>query len=337
MKTRKLSTQYQTRSLLRRITNNLERILAGFILTGSSVFSPSTGPDSKNLVSMLPKQQEKIFFVSDRDKNDEIYMMNPDGSRQENLTNNPAVDLCPAVSPDGQWMAFVSNRNGDRGVYKMHLKTKQVTRVTEHEHASFPSWSPDGESIAYTKIEFPKGEGKIKASDIHSYVMVVNADGTGLRKLTHEGYHSSPSWSPDGNRMAIVQKKKENPQICIMNSDGSNISELTDGSATDTNPAWSPDGKRIAFMSFRSGFFSDIYFINPDGTGMRRLFQNQDLKGNNTDPSWSYNGDWIVYAYRLNDRESHIYKTNVNNKTTKRLTDNPSTDILPVFGLIEGN
>ena len=104
----------------------------------------------------------KIAFTSDRDGNSEIYVVNADGSGVERLTYSPveafplagggslgAVAALPAWSPDGQKIAFASNRDGDvGGIYAMNADGSGVERLTYSGDLS-PAWSPDGRKIAF--------------------------------------------------------------------------------------------------------------------------------------------------------------------------------------------
>src|SRR5437868_1722235 len=72
-------------------------------------------------------------------------------------------------------------------------------------------------------------------------------------------------YSPDGTKIAFSSNADGNPEIYVMNADGSGIKQLTDNSAIDWNPSWSPDGKKIAFTSGRDGDF-DVYVMDADGS-----------------------------------------------------------------------
>ena len=85
----------------------------------------------------------KIAFVSTRDGNEEIYVMNADGSNQTNITNNPAGDLLPCFSPDGTKIAFTSWRDGDYEIYVMKADGSNQTRLTNNPAGEYsPSWGP---------------------------------------------------------------------------------------------------------------------------------------------------------------------------------------------------
>ena len=85
----------------------------------------------------------KIAFVSDRDGNREIYVMNADGSNQTRVTNNPALDYAPSWSPDGTKIAFYSRRDGNREIYVMSADGSGQTRLTNNAAEDrWPTWSP---------------------------------------------------------------------------------------------------------------------------------------------------------------------------------------------------
>jgi len=80
----------------------------------------------------------------------------------------------------------------------------------------------------------------------------------------------SPSWSPDGTKIAFCSTKDGNAEIYVMNADGTGAIRLTNNPAWEDSPSWSPDGTRIAFDSSRDGN-TEIYVMNADGTGQTRL------------------------------------------------------------------
>jgi len=97
----------------------------------------------------------------------------------------------------------------------------------------------------------------------------------------------------------------------VMNSDGSNATQLTRQGNYNTSPAWSPKGDRIAFVS-RSGGTMDIYTMKPDGTDWRRLTQSQ---GNNEDPSWAPDGEHLAFvSNRTGDPQIYIMRADGTNQ-----------------------
>ena len=129
----------------------------------------------------------RIAFVSARDGNWEIYVMNSDGTSQTRLTDNPAKELHARWSPDGRTIAFTSDRDGNYEIYVMNSDGTGKIRLTDNPHEdTHPSWSPDGKRIAFAS-----------SRDGNFEIYVMNADGTGQTRLTdNEVLDFYPSWSP---------------------------------------------------------------------------------------------------------------------------------------------
>jgi tricorn protease-like protein len=102
---------------------------------------------------------------------------------------------------------------------------------------------------------------------------VVDADGSGLRRLTHDTTDDGQaSWSPDGRRIAFLSwRDGPNPDVFVMNADGSDQHNLTHTYGSEHDPVWSPDGKKIAFTGAGMARLSDVYVMDADGGNLRRL------------------------------------------------------------------
>jgi len=233
---------------------------------------------------------ERLVFLSDRDANSEIYVMNTDGSGQTNLTNNPASDWSPHWSPDGSRIAFTSDRDGDTEIYLINPNGSNVTKLTDNawEDDCCASWSPDGSKIAFiSNRAFPNDE-----------IFVMNADGTGQTQLTHgESFLGGYAWSPDGTKIAFdAHTDLIGLDIYVVNADGSGRARLTDNPEPEWAPAdwfgdWSPDGSKIAW--WRYSVTRDIWVMNADGTDKRNLtpaYESMD-----TAPVWSPDGSKIAF------------------------------------------
>jgi len=191
------------------------------------------------------------------------------------LVSQPGLNITPAVSPDGSWIAFASSQDGNAELYKLDTRTKALERLTFHAAGDLsPTWSPTGREIAFTS---DRGGGP--------QIYLMSADGSNIRRVTFDGdYNAAPAWSPRGNWIAYVCRTAERQyKLCLISPDGQKRQQITTGGGVDDSPTWSPDGRHLAFSSTRDGK-SHIYMINGDGTELERLTSGG---GHHSSPSWS--------------------------------------------------
>jgi Tol biopolymer transport system component len=190
----------------------------------------------------------------------------------------------PAFPGANGRIAFQGFRDGGSAIYTMNSDGTGQTRLTDlADFAGLPAWSPDGQTIAFTR------GGEI-------YVMA--ADGSGQVQLTNLQGATSPAWSPDGRRIAFTKDVDSYPQIWVMNADGSGKTRLTNDARIDRNPAWSPDGQTIAFASDRDRAdqqLFEIYTMRTDGSDQTRLTKDPIPMTSYDEPAWSPDGRKIAF------------------------------------------
>jgi len=183
----------------------------------------------------------QIAFTSERDGNQEIYVMEADGSHPRRLTDNPAGDMRPSWSPDETQIAFNSMRGGNWDIYVMNSDgSDQRPLTTSADWELFPTWSPDGTQIAF----FACGpQCRPNRQDVY----VMDAEGAeqgagNMRQLTDTPsiVDESPAWSPDGSQILFQSDRDGNFEIYVMNADGSQQRRLTNDWGGDYWPVWRP-------------------------------------------------------------------------------------------------
>lgn len=204
-------------------------------------------------------------------------------------------------------LAFQSDRDGGQELFLMDYDGHNQRRISGHKSTSgYSDWSPTGDAIAY--MSYFSGTPGIYYVDLASGNKVpVYRDGV---------LNISPSFSPDGRRIAFASSNSEsNIDIYACDRSCQQPQRLTNSQAIDTNPAWSPDGKQIAFTSSRAGK-PQIFVMNADGSNVRRVsFEGEYNEG----AAWRPDGQQIVYATRRGNRFD-IALTNMVDLSTRVLT-----------------
>ena len=214
-----------------------------------------------------------------------IYYATTDGSEVSQWSGFSYDDGVPVPSPNGRYIAFHSERGGNRDIYLFDWETETEHRLTNNSGSDgAPDWSPDGTQIAFVST---------RTGNPEIYVMDADGEDEYLRRLTNNsGNDTSPDWSPDGTQIAFRSNRDGDWDIYVMDADGSNLRRLTYDLGSDLFPDWSPDGTQIAFTSNRDGDW-DIYVMDADGSNLRRLTNNG---GSDAFPVWSPDGRKIAFV-----------------------------------------
>ncbi|MEK7448333.1 MAG: right-handed parallel beta-helix repeat-containing protein, partial [Planctomycetota bacterium] len=271
----------------------------------------------------------KIIFDSNRDGNLEIYRMDADGRNVRRLTNHPALDSRPVISPDGSKVAWQTERDANGEIYLMNIDGANPVNLTNHpgdDHR--PAFSPDGQKIAFHSDR--------DGSPSQIYVMPVpqslggggNVDGANPVRLTNDPAGAArPVFSPDGTKIAFHSGRDGNREIYIMNGDGTNQTRLTNHPAEDSGPFFSPDGTTILWHTDREGNY-EIYRMNANGDNPVNL-TNHPTRDQH--PATSPDGRKIVFDSDRNGNDE-IYVMNPDGTGVINLTNHPAGDNIPDWG-----
>ena len=250
----------------------------------------------------------RIIYSSERNGNFDLYIRDLATDEETRLTQNPAVDVSPAASPDGQWIAFVSDRDGDFDIWVVDAEGRQTSRrLTENGVDDFsPAWSPDSQSIVYASDT--EGNG---ATNLYEIPL---AGGEPRLVYSSEGRDGQPRWIgewlyfvsgvPDdastweiyrlrngGDEVEAVTQNdvrdawpaaalpigivfttagEGESSIAVMGTNGDNQRTLYDGPGFDWGGVVSDDGRWLAFTSDEAGI-DQIYLMPVDGDAPRLL------------------------------------------------------------------
>jgi Tol biopolymer transport system component len=230
-----------------------------------------------------------------------------------------------AWSPDGRRLAFT----GESGLGYRQINVWTVDgdggglhRATRTGDALWPVWAPDGQAIAYARLEDP-GRNRDGSLAYSSSLWAVDPDGANPRRLTDPapGVSERPwSFAPDGSQLAItrarlpaLERRAEKTRLVLVNLDGSGERELR---GTGTDPAFSPDAWRIAYASARgrngvlnygeiSSIATELYVMDADGRNRRRLTRTRNI--NELAPSWSPDGTTLAYTRGRSYQNAEVY------------------------------
>jgi TolB protein len=266
----------------------------------------------------------KIAFHSRRDGNGEIYLLTPES--EVNITNNPAEDANPSLSPDGSKILFSSGLDGTFHIYIVNVDGSGLAKLTDDPADDLsPRWSPDGKRIAFSRA---------------GALYVMDSDGSNVRQVTEPKPEATAppcetgaflgGWSSDGERLAFYTSSltRNQGEICTVNVDGSDLRVVvSEPPGWHVEPAWSPDGEWIVYRSIRDDNH-EIYIVHPDGTSDTRLTNSPAM---DIEPAWSPDGEWIVFSSsRTGNFDLYIMRPD--GSDVARITNSAGKDSDPSWG-----
>jgi TolB protein len=204
-------------------------VIVSWIYKGVRQTPANGNPDKQSYLPAYSPDGSKIAYTLSTGGNQEIYVMNVDGSGMRRMTNHPEIDTSPTWSPTGNQIAWVSGRSGNPQVYVMNADGTGQRKLTNESWADRPTWSREPfNEIAYAGRTGPGFDVKI-----YSF-----ATGQATRVTDGIGSNESPAFSANGRHIAFVSTRNGKSQIFTIDRDGTHLRQLTrDGS--NGFPNWS--------------------------------------------------------------------------------------------------
>ncbi|MDX9992407.1 MAG: hypothetical protein RBS68_10200 [Anaerolineales bacterium] len=274
-----------------------------------------------------PGPHGKIVYVCQVFKtsaNDQICLMDADGSHQRRLTtDNHAKHFYPSLAPDGLSIVFSSNLagQGQYDIYEMDLLGNPRRLTAGIGILTAPEISPDGKQIAFTNSDGLE----------QTAVWLMERDGSNPREIYPQGW--DPTWSPDGAKIMFASSVAGyGIQLATINVDGSGFQRISNLPALRGRSDWSSDGRWLVTYSGKP-WRRELFLLNPDGSAP---FQVSPAGGNSQGPSFSPDGSWIAFTSYFdlyNDEHGcEIYILKIDGSGLKRLTANDYCDWQPRWG-----
>ncbi|HEV8371088.1 MAG TPA: protein kinase [Pyrinomonadaceae bacterium] len=282
-----------------------KRIVYCATRTSSNLWSISLSPTSGEvigspsaLIDSPSRQNQDLRFSPDGRKlafdrwrpgtRSDVWAVDADGKNLTQVTNTPATDSQPSWFPNGDKLAFLSDRdNKQMKLWAISLATgKEEPLLDLGAGVQFAQLSPDGQRVA-----FHANLGGV------TNVWVASVRDGQRKQLTFDDQLAGfPSWSPNGQFIAFDMRRGESDYLMVIPSGGGDPTQLTSDRGKSWPYSWSPDGDKILYSGQRDGIWN-LYWISHSTKVQKQLTNYSKLNSFVRYPSWSPLGNQIVYEY----------------------------------------
>jgi dipeptidyl aminopeptidase/acylaminoacyl peptidase len=244
-----------------------------------------------------------IVFPHDEGGNEQhdLWLLDLETGEATQLTATPHAQEIPMeFSPDGQWLSFVSTRDGQLNLYKLRRDGSEVTQLTRFDNPVEigGQWSPDGTHLIAAANEL---------SDPHNLdVYIVPADGSGPRQAfsSGEGTFDIPTdWSPDGRFIALTSDAGGSEQAGVLEVEAGTVRWLSDGSVEESSRTFSRDGRHLLVIRNRDAVLRPVLYEMESGVGLEPALP---MAGSITAGDFALDGSSLVLSYSSDAERSTL-------------------------------
>jgi TolB protein len=291
-----------------------KRYAGGVDEAGARKVAHEFAADIITLFGGMPLFNTHIYFTSNRTGHKEIWVMDPDGGNQRQITRFNSDTTFASVSPDGSKIAFTSWVRIQPAIFVFSVDPVRDLRFYNQSASvnGTPSFTSDGKQIVYAS----------SSGSPCCRIFRANLDGSGFRPVApYSSIDMEPKVNPKtGTDIVFTSGRSGAHQVYRMNMDGSDVERLTPGVGEAGNPAWNPNGHLIAFawtQGFSTGAFN-VFWMDVASPG--KYNQLTHGEGKNENPSWSPDGTRIVFGSTRRGK-SQIYSMLADGSRVQRLTE----------------
>lgn len=255
--------------------------------TGTPVALTNDTSQRKGLARFSPDGKKFAFVEFRGGTNQDIWVMDADGSNPLQLTTSPAIDWAPSWFPDNDQVAFQSDRGGKDRFWSVSIRSGTERLLADPDQdIGWPDISPDG-------MKFVFNSNKSGTTNL----WLISSSGGSPKQLTFDDeLMGFGTWSRDGSLLAFEVKRGPDQQIVIMPSTGGPLTQLTSDHGLNWPHSWSPDDDKITFAGSRNNLWN-IYWVSRSTKEQKQLTHYKKLNAFVRYPDWDPSGRRIIYEY----------------------------------------